>query len=437
MNDHGNRKTPYLVSLLILAVSAGPSVPADGAALEAPTWSQWRGHDRDGRVPGSEWPDSLEGLSRIWTVPLGKGYPGPIVTGDRVFVFETVDRKTVAVRALDRSTGEGIWKKSWSAEGSVPFFAQANGDWVRSTPAFDGKTLYVGDMMEVVAALDAATGEERWRVDVPERFGTGIPQFGFASSPLIDGDGLYIQAANSLVKLDKSTGATMWRALEATNDIGTSGAFSSPIIATLGGKRQLVVLTRAALNGVDPDTGEVLWSRSVPSFRGMNILTPVVHNDSVFTSPYKNGSFLFTLRKQDAGFAVEETWTNKASGYMSSPVVIDGHAYIHLGNGRVDCIDLESGTSRWRTQPLGKYWSMAWQGHKILALSDNGSLYLVRANPEAFELLDTGEVTGKSTWGHLAVDGEHLFVRELEAITAYRWKPVEPPASGGIAASND
>jgi outer membrane protein assembly factor BamB len=162
-----------------------------------------------------------------------------------------------------------------------------------------------------------------------------------------------------------------------------------------------------------------------------------VHGDSVFTSPYKNGSFLYTVRNGGEGFKVEETWTQKASGYMSSPVVVDDHVYVHLGNGRVDCINLASGESRWRSKPLGRYWSMTWQGDKILGLSDSGSLYLLRANPEAFELLDSAEVSGKDTWGHLAVDGDEVFVRELEAISVYRWEREEPRDSGGMAASAD
>jgi outer membrane protein assembly factor BamB len=428
-------RIPALTILLACALATpGPSVLA-GSADSGPIWSQWRGPHRDGRVPGPGWPDSLESLSPSWTVPLGKGYPGPIVARDRVFVFETVDRSTVAVRALNRSTGDEIWRVDWQATGSVPFFAQANGDWVRSTPSFDGKTLYVGDMMEVLVALDAATGRERWRVDIPERFGSEIPPFGFASSPLVDEDYLYVQAANSVLKLDKGTGETVWRTLRSPQDMVANGAFSSPIIATLGGKRQLVVLTRLALHGVDLESGAVLWSHAVPNFRGMNILTPTVHGDSVFTSPYKNGSFLYTVRLGSDGFAVEETWNQKASGYMSSPVVIDDHVYIHLGNGRLDCIDLDSGESRWRSKPLGRYWSMAWQGDKILALSESGTLYLLRANPDAFELLDSAEVSGKETWGHLAVDGDEIFVRSLKGITAYRWERAEPGDTGGLAAS--
>lgn len=405
----------------IVLISTASSLPTRAEATAGQDWNQWRGAGRDAQMQGESWPTQLDGLTRAWRVELGRGYPGPIVAGQRVFVVETVDAKTAAARALDRSSGEVLWTHSWPSKGSVPFFATSNGDWVRSTPAFDGKTLFVGDMSEVLIAIDGSNGKERWRVDFPARYETGIPDFGFATSPLLDGDALFVQAANSIVKLEAATGKTLWRALEGSGRIQASGAFSSPVLAELNGRRQLIVLTRLTLFGLDPGTGEVLWSHDVPNFRGMNILTPVVHGNSIFTSPYKNQSYRFDVVERDGALAVEQAWANKASGYMSSPVVVGDHVYLHLGNGRLDCIDLRTGESRWRSEALGKYWSMVVQGDKILALDDGGQLYLIKANPDRFELLAKKQVADASTWAHLAVSGEDILVRELEAVSLYRW----------------
>ena len=375
----------------------------------------------DGSVPGSGWPGDFSGLEPLWRVELGKGYPGPIVAADRVFVVETVDKSTVAVRALDRESGEELWATRWPGKGSVPFFAASNGDWVRSTPAWDGKTLYVGDMSEVLMALDGESGKELWRIDFPARYETKVPDFGFASSPMLAGDDLYVQAANSLIKLNKKTGEPVWRALAGSGSIMSGGAFSSPVMAKIGGVEQVVTLTREALYGVDPGSGDVLWRKEVPSFRGMHIQTPVVVDDTVFTSPYKQRSYLYSVKREGESMKVDPSWENKATGYMSSPVVIDGHLYMHLGNGRVECMDLSSGESRWRSESMGKYWSMIWQDDKILGLSEVGTLYLLRADPEAFELLDSKEVAEQETWGHVAVAGDQIFVRELKGISAFRW----------------
>ena len=230
-----------LAASFLLTASPGATRPLVAAEqAEAQPWSQWRGPSRDGSVGGVDWPDNLDGLDRVWRVELGKGYPGPIVFGDKVFVVGTVDDDTEVVLALDRATGRELWRASWPGSGSVPFFAKQRGEWIRSTPAHDGEALYVGGMEEVLVKLNADTGEEIWRVDFPARFATKTPAFGFASSPVIEGDAVYVQAANSLVKLDRASGETIWRALESSGGMMSSGAFSSPILATIAGRSQLV-----------------------------------------------------------------------------------------------------------------------------------------------------------------------------------------------------
>ncbi len=409
-----------LLILLILAQAA----PLPGQ--EVPVWNQWRGPERDGSVPGDNWPDSLseEVLTRQWRVELPPSYSGPIVSGSAVFVTGTEDRRTEVVLALDRRTGKQLWKAEWAGALTVPFFAASNGSWIRATPAFDGESLYVAGIRDVLVSLNARTGEEQWRVDFVDQLKTPLPAFGFASSPLLDGDFLYVQAGASFIKLEKKTGRIIWRALEDGGGMSGS-AFSSPIIATLDGKRQLVVQTRQKLAGVDPDSGDVLWEQKVPNFRGMNILTPVPFGDGIFTSSYQNRSWLFSVSKSDDGFRSVETWENNAQGYMSTPVVIDGHAYMHLQNQRFTCIDLSTGERKWTSQPFGKYCSMVFQRDRILALDQTGRLLLIAANPEKFELIDERTVSEEETWAHLAVSGDEVFVRELKGLSVYQWKKPE------------
>lgn len=106
---------------------------------------------------------------------------------------------------------------------------------------------------------------------------------------------------------------------------------------------------------------------AIPSFRDMNILTPTVIGDRVFTSSYGGGAMMFQVTRTDAGFAVKELWKNTTEAYMSSPVVVDGKIYLHLRNKRFSCIDPDSGESLWRTTPFGAYWSMVVNGSKLLA----------------------------------------------------------------------
>ncbi len=270
-------------------------------------------------------------------------------------------------------------------------------------------------------ALDAATGEERWRVDYPTKYGTEVPPFGFASSPMLADGELYVQAANSIVKVDKATGETLWRAAAGDGGMMEAGAFSSPIVDDLAGQRQVIVQSRMALHGIDPETGEELWSQEVPAFRGMNILTPLVwRGDYILTSSYQQGTYLYRVQQKEGVWSSEQVWRHKSHGYMSSPVIQGDYAYLHLGNGRLTCIDLREGKDCWTSQPFGKYWSMILHDETLLALDERGDLLLVKAQPEAFELLDRKKVS-EDTWAHVAVSGEQVFVRELEAVAAYHW----------------
>ena len=386
-------------------------------------WHQWRGPNRDGFVAGAAWPDGLDQsrLERLWRVDLGPSYSGPVVAGDLVIVTETRDAKTEHVRALDRATGKERWHVEWEGSMSVPFFAASNGSWIRSTPCVDGDRVYVAGIRDMLICLEAATGKEIWRIDFMAALESPLPAFGFVSSPLVIGDHVYVQAGSGFVKLEKATGKVVWRTLDDGGGMMGS-AFSSPYPATIGGVFQILVQTREELAGIDPENGTVLWKTPVEAFRGMNIVTPTVHDGRVFTTSYGGGSFLFAIDPANAQKPVEQVWRNKIQGYMSTPIVIGNHAYVHLRNQRFACLDLATGKEAWITKPFGRYWSMVAQDDRILALDETGEVRLIKATPEQFELLGEAKVAAEESWAHLAIDGQELYVRDLEGLSAYRWK---------------
>jgi outer membrane protein assembly factor BamB len=395
-----------------------------GSMLASESWNQWRGPSRDGRVSGPVWPARIDeaGLRRRWTVALGPSYSGPVMDAERVFTTETVDKKRERVTAVRRSDGSVIWKRDWEGSMSVPFFARSNGDWIRATPALDGDTLYVAGMRDVLVALDVRDGSERWRLDFVQRFGSELPTFGFVSSPLVDGDSVYVQAGGGVARLRKSDGSVVWHGVKDGGGMMGS-AFGSPVILTLAGRRQLVIQSRTRLVGAALEDGAELWSLPVESFRGMNILTPTLAGpDRLFTSTYGGKTLGIDIRSEGGVLRAVPAWEFKAQGYMTSPIVQGGHAYLQLRSQRALCIELATGRERWTTgEGFGKYWSMVSQGDRILALDQRGELILFRANPEKFEVLARRKVSEAETWAHLAVDGSALYIRELNALTGWEW----------------
>ena len=384
-------------------------------------WPQWRGPTRDGEVTGTPWPVRLDGMEELWRVPLQPSYSGPIVAGGKVFVTETRNKKSEATTAYSLD-GTQQWSFEWNGAMNVPFFARANGSWIRSTPALSGNRLLVGGMRDVMVCLDTESGAELWRNDFVATEGSPLPSFGFVCSPLIDDDSAYVQAGGGFLKLDMATGKVIWRSLRDGGGMYGS-AFSSPVLATIDGVRQLVVQSRKDLAGVSPDTGSKLWSTPVPAFRGMNILPPTVHGNSVFTSSYGGGSFCFEVsRNADTDeWVVSTKWKNTVQGYMSSPMVFGDHVYLHLKNRRFTCMELETGQQKWSSKPFGKYWSCVKQENRMLALDERGELLLVEPDENEFRLVDRRKVATNS-WAHLAVVDDLALVRDLNELIVYRWK---------------
>lgn len=411
---------PWLWLTAVFCLTGVRVFPADGDL----TWPQWRGPTRDGKVPGENlWPDSLAGehLTRTWRIELSEGYSSPIVTPRHVIVLETRNKTHEVVRALNPLTGEESWRREWEGGMDVAEFGVRTGSWIKSTPTFDAGRLYISGMRDVLICLDEATGAEIWRVDFSRRYGTPIPELGFICSPLVSGDSVYVQTADSTVCLNKWTGESRWRSL--IEEEKGHGSYSSPDIHPVLGKPQLLVAMISDIAGLDPDTGDVLWLKRLDSIEQGCILTPIVYSDQIFTSTRKSRSGMFGLSKAGGQFGVTEVWKNKATVYMSPPIVLNKYVYLHLKSSRMACLNLETGEEQWTsTKSMGFYCSMISHGDRILALSNEGELLLFRARPDRFDPIDSRKISESETWGHLAITGSRLFIRELNAITAYQWK---------------
>jgi outer membrane protein assembly factor BamB len=345
-----------------------------------------------------------------------------VTDGQWVYTTETVDESFERVTAFDLETGELKWTSRWDGAIEVPPYALANGSWFKSTPALAENSLVVLGMRDELVCLEPATGELRWQVDLANRFTARRPPFGGVCSPLIDGGSVYVMAGGGTVKLSLSDGSTQWRVLADEGE--DDDALSSPLIATLAGRRQLLVQTRTRLCGLDLDTGSLLWSQRIEAYRNMNILTPTVSGDRVFTAAQRGQAQCFQIRHENGAWSCQEVWSQRTQAYMSSPVSDGTTLFMHSSNERLVALDWATGEILWTGNPLGKYQSMVRNDQVLLVLNSDGELLVVRPNREDLTILDRRKVADDS-WAYLGVSAQGLLIRDLNALKVYRYAASE------------
>ena len=265
-------------------------------------------------------------------------------------------------------------------------------------------------------------GKERWRIDFVKEYGTPEPNMGMTSSPLIDGDAVYTLAGGGIVRVNAKTGKVDWRTLTDDPKL-EGGATSSLMLATIAGRKLVVALNRKTLALVELESGKIVWRQATPAYRNTTTVTPIVIGDaSVFVSMIGGRSMRFDFVANVDKLSGRRVWDASQVAYMSSPVKIGDYLYAHLESRRFACFDIKSGRVKWTSdETFGEYWSMAVRGDRILALDQKGVLYLVRATPDKFDLLDQRKVLDAETWAHVAVCGDEVFVRDHKGLTTYRW----------------
>src|SRR5687767_11681489 len=203
-------------------------------------WPQWRGPKRDGSIDAAlpaQWPEALK---KRWEIPVGTGHASPVVSGDRVVVIARQGDDEI-VRALDVASGMEIWRASYPAPYVVNPAAASHGPGPKSTPAIAGGRVFTFGIAGVLSAFDLTSGKLMWRLPAPEV----QPQYGTATSPLIDGTSVIAhvggQDRGALTSFDAATGKPRW---QWTGDGPGNG---SPIIATIAGVRQVIAQTQKFL----------------------------------------------------------------------------------------------------------------------------------------------------------------------------------------------
>lgn len=395
----------------------GPA-PLDGARGGS-YWPGFRGPERDGyyrevSIAGA-WPS--RGLAPLWKQPAGGGYASFAIARGRAFTIEQ-RRSQEVVAAYDVLSGRELWAHGWNGE----FQEFMGGDGPRATPVWSDGVVYALGALGELRGLDETTGRLIWRVNILDDNGAANLQWGMAASPLVVGDTIIVlpggAGGRSVVAYDRRTGARVWSALDDKQ------AYVAPMLATLGGVQQLLVVSASRLMGLTPDRGELLWEYPWVTDYDINAASPLVVGDNrVFiSSGYSTGAAVLELARAGDRFAVRQVWrNNRMKNRFASSVLRNGFIY-GFDEAIFACIDAATGELKWKGGRYG-YGEVvladAASGGRLIVLTEAGDLVLLAANPGRHEELARFSALEGKTWNHPALVGGVLLVRNLREMAAF------------------
>lgn len=400
-----NRGITVLAVLLIVS----PIVAQD--------WTQWRGPGRDGAISSFTAPQTWPAqLTQRWKVDVGTGYATPLVAGDKVYMFSRKGENEVMM-ALDAATGKQLWETAYPVTFTMQSAAARHGPGPKSTPVFANGKLYSIGMTGTVTAWDAATGKPAW-----QKQGTGVvPMYTtHAFSPLIDRGNVLFHVGGhnegALTAFDLNTGAEKW------SWKGDGPGYGSPIIADLGGIRQIVTITQGKLIGIDPATGTLLWERPFVSSNFTNSLTPVLYGQTLIMS---NGGPMtaVSVTRRNNEWVTETAWENADVPARFSNAVIVGDMLFGLSSrnsGQYYSVDAKTGKTLWTSEPrqAGNA-AILRGGDLVFSLEDDGELVIFRPGPTAFEAIRRYKVADSDTWAQPTISGNRVFVKDVSTLALW------------------
>jgi len=377
--------------------------------VRADDWPQWMGSQRDGiwRESGiiDRFPDG--GPKVRWRVPVGAGYSSPSVAGGKVFVLDRRVKQGTSrppspfaristpgverVLCLDESNGKTLWMQKYSCDYTMSYNAGP-----RAAPTVDGGKVYTLGAEGDLQCRQVEDGRLVWQKHLG---GEHTPMWGFAASPLIEGDKLIAigaAPAGTVLAFNKETGQSVWQAIPA----GEPG-YSSPIVIEAGGKRQLIVWNPKSLNSLNPDTGKVYWSEPFTCQSGMSIATPRRSGDLLLVSAFYNGALMMRLDPERP--AAERLWkmggknernTAALHTVMCTPAIQGDFIYGVCSYGQLRCLKARTGQRVWETfaATTGEAGPVRWandfivaNGGRFFLFNENGDLIIARFTPDGYQ----------------------------------------------------
>jgi outer membrane protein assembly factor BamB len=388
-------------------------------------WQHIRGPNLDGvsneRDIADSWPSS--GPPILWSRELGPAYSGIVVAENRVFTLFQ-NKSGMFLIAMDATNGDELWRLRvdlpWQHGGMYP------GPY--ASPTFHQNVVYYATPTGIVGAVEATTGNSIWTQNVRATFGSQGTEFGFAASPLIEDDLLYLPVGGqgaSMVALHVQDGSTAWQ----NGDDSASYCPAYPI--TLNSRRLIVGFMRNCLVIHDAKTGTRLWRERLSNSYDEHSVWPLFDGGDrlLISSPFRGGAQLFLLQLHEDHITAKTIWAGKQlSNDVCSSLLSKGAIYgfdIHQAQasphrpsrGVFKCVDFLTGKTRWESDQIGQASIIAVDG-KLLIWNETGTLILARENSERFEELARATILGDAglSWSPPAISNQRMYLRDHQRI---------------------
>lgn len=404
-------------------------------AMAAADWPQWRGPNRDGvwYEPGIITSFPKTGPMLKWKVPVGMGYSSPVIQGPRLFLTDTLAAAPIIherTLCLSARTGKQIWITQHDATPPAWYFVPAQLRGPGPTPIVHDGRVYVLSLFSVLKCLDARTGTVLWKRDLVAEY--QLPPSSLDASPLVDNNLLILSIGGrpgaGVIALELSTGREIWRSLSE------SATWSSPIIVSAGGTRQLIVWMRESVSSLNPTNGAVYWreptvSGGSPGFSAVS--TPVIQGNQLLVSG-------LMMHLDPVRPAAKVLWPDTPSGTRrilsdtSTPLLRNHFLYSPISGGAFVCLEAETGLERWRTNVVtgsrrGASVHFIPNASNLFLYTDRGDLIRTTLNPSGYQELDRAHLIDptsplfedKFAWSAPSMAHQCLFVRNDLELRCY------------------
>jgi outer membrane protein assembly factor BamB len=388
------------------AIAPDATTPVDLAKTTTTDFPDFLGPGRKNEITGI-------GLSRdwstppklLWRQPIGLGWGSFAIVGGFA-VTQEQHGNTEAVICYEMATGKARWIHT---NPDARFSEPQGGDGPRATPTISGGRVYAMGATGILDCLEGATGKVIWSSKVLSDPTARNLTYGKTCSPLVTDDLVIVTSGGggpSLVAFLPKDGSVAWKGGDETP------GYASPVLATLGGVKQVMTINSQSAAGYAFSDGRLLWRFAWPG--GMPKVpqpVPLEHDRVLVSAGYGLGTLVLQLKAEaDAKQSVQTLWESRHLKPKMSDVVVHQNFVYGLDDGILTCLDLESGKRMWRGESYG-FGQLIGVDDLLLIQAESGEVALVEANPAAFRELGRFQAISGKTWNNPAISRHRLLVR--------------------------